>query len=57
MRSVQSKSLQFVYDRLASLLRTLQMTDLDEFRPLYLVADYATLVSTYNKGGRDRPTV
>jgi DNA excision repair protein ERCC-2 len=52
MRAFQTQSLRFVYDRLASLLRTLQLTDLDEFRPLQLVADYATLVSTYNKGKR-----
>ncbi len=36
--------------RLNSLLRTLEVTGLDEFSPLMQVADFATLVSTYADG-------
>ncbi|SPR01196.1 DNA 5'-3' helicase [Plasmodiophora brassicae] len=50
MRSSQTNSLRFIYDRLVSLLRTLQISDLDEFVPLQLVSDFATLVGTYSKG-------
>ena len=33
-----------------SLLRTLEVTDLDEFTPIQLVADFCTLVATYEDG-------
>ncbi len=36
--------------RLNSLLRTLEVTGLDEFSPLIKVSDFATLVSTYADG-------
>ena len=35
----------FCYDRLSSLLKTLEITDTDEYTPVQLVADFATLVS------------
>lgn len=48
--ALERKPLKFAYSRLNSLLRTLEVTGLDEFRPLVDVADFATLVGTYNKG-------
>jgi len=45
-----SRALRMCYDRLNSLLRTLQITDIDEYTPLSLVTNFATLVSTYDKG-------
>lgn len=44
------KTLRFCYDRLSSLLKTLEITDLDDYNPIHLVADFATLVGTYAKG-------
>lgn len=44
------KTLRFCYDRLSSLLKTLEITDMDDFTPIHLVADFATLVGTYAKG-------
>ena len=44
------KTLRFCYDRLSSLLKTLEVTDLDSYTPIHLVADFATLVGTYAKG-------
>ncbi len=40
----------FCSERLTSLVRTLELTDLDEFFALQKVAAFATLVSTYDKG-------
>ena len=45
-----SKPMKFVADRLRSLLRTLECTDVHEYAPLMLIADFATLVSTFQKG-------
>ena len=45
-----SKPMKFVADRLRSLLRTLEVTDVQDFSPLMLIADFATLVSTFQKG-------
>ncbi len=44
------KPLRFTYSRLNSLLRTLEITSLEEFLPLQDVANFATLVSTYLDG-------
>jgi len=44
------KTLRFCYDRLSSLLKTLEITDMDDFVPIHMVADFATLVGTYAKG-------
>jgi len=35
---------------LTSLLKTLEITDTDDFTPIHLVADFATLVGTYARG-------
>lgn len=47
---IEAKPMKFVSDRLRSLLRTLEVTDMQDFSPLLLVADFATLVSTFQKG-------
>ncbi|CAM9956964.1 unnamed protein product [Ectocarpus sp. 6 AP-2014] len=48
--ALERKPLKFAYSRLNSLLRTLEVTGLDDFRPLVDVADFATLVGTYTEG-------
>ncbi|KAK9867834.1 hypothetical protein WJX84_011959 [Apatococcus fuscideae] len=48
--AIEGKTLRFCYDRLASLLKTLEITDMDDFTPIHLVADMATLVGTYARG-------
>lgn len=40
----------FCAERLQSLVRTLELTRLDELRSLQKVATFATLVATYEKG-------
>jgi len=47
---IEQKPLRFVSERLRSLLRTLEVTDMQEFTPLMLIADFATLLATYQKG-------
>ena len=47
---IDSKSLRFCYDRLSSLMRTLEITEMDEFYGVQLIADLATLVGTYKVG-------
>ena len=47
---IDAKPLRFVSDRLRSLLRTLEVTDVQDFSPLMLIADFATLVSTFQRG-------
>lgn len=42
--------MKFAHDRLTSLMNTLQITTLDEFQAITVVADFATLISTYFKG-------
>ncbi len=46
----ETRACRFAYDRLSSLLKTLNVTDLDEFTPLGLVTNFTTLVSTYAEG-------
>jgi DNA excision repair protein ERCC-2 len=41
----------FCTERLQSLVRTLELTGLDEYHALQKVASFATLVATYEKGG------
>ncbi|KAK9508669.1 hypothetical protein O3M35_006172 [Rhynocoris fuscipes] len=47
---IDRKPLRFCAERLASLLRTLQISDQNDFSPLVLITHLATLVSTYTKG-------
>ena len=46
----------FCAERLQSLVRTLELNRLDEYSSLQKVANFATLVSTYEKG-IDVPTI
>jgi len=48
--SLEPKPLKFAYSRLNSLLRTLQLPNLDDFNALSDVADFSTLLSTYSEG-------
>jgi DNA excision repair protein ERCC-2 len=42
--------MRFCAERLQSLVRTLELSCLDEYYALQKVASFATLVSTYEKG-------
>lgn len=48
--SVDTRPLRFAYSRLNSLMRTLEITSMDEYAPLTLVADFCTLITTYPVG-------
>ncbi|PVU96684.1 hypothetical protein BB559_002304 [Furculomyces boomerangus] len=47
---IERKPLQFCSQRLASLVRTLEITDLEDYWGLQKVASFGTLVSTYDEG-------
>lgn len=47
---IDQKMLKFCYDRLHSLILTLEITDTDEFLHIQTVCDLATLVGTYSRG-------
>jgi DNA excision repair protein ERCC-2 len=47
---IDAKTLRFCYDRLSSLLKALEVTDMEEYAPLSLLSDFATLVGTYPRG-------
>ncbi|KAF9464697.1 hypothetical protein BDZ94DRAFT_1255696 [Collybia nuda] len=47
---IERRPLRFCAERLQSLIRTLQLSRLDEYSALQKVASFATLVSTYEKG-------
>lgn len=47
---IDRKPLRFVTQRLNSLMRTLEIEDMENFRSLSVVSTFATLVSTYSKG-------
>ncbi|OAY71461.1 DNA repair helicase UVH6, partial [Ananas comosus] len=47
---IDQKMLRFCYDRLHSLMLTLEITDTDEFLHIQTVCDFATLVGTYTRG-------
>ena len=48
--SLERKPLRFTYSRLNSLMRTLEITSLDEFNSLSEIANFITLVSSYLEG-------
>lgn len=48
--AIDAKTLRFCYDRLSSLMKTLEITATDDFTPVHLVADFATLVGSYSQG-------
>ena len=47
---IERKPLRFCAERLTSLVRTLELTSIEEYQPLQEVATFATLVATYEKG-------
>lgn len=47
---IERKPLRFCAERLSSLMRTLELTDIQDFSALTLISNFATLVSTYTKG-------
>jgi DNA excision repair protein ERCC-2 len=48
--NIEPKTLRFCSTRLNTLFATLQLPNLEQFTPLSIVADFATLVGTYSKG-------
>jgi hypothetical protein len=48
--SLETKPLRFAFSRLSSLLRTLQVSNLDDFNALTDVADFSSLLATYSEG-------
>lgn len=48
--SLEVKPLKFAYSRLSSLLRTLQVSNLDDYNALTDVADFSSLLATYSEG-------
>jgi DNA excision repair protein ERCC-2 len=47
---IERKPLRFCAERLTSLVRTLELTDLEHYSSLQRIAAFATLVATYDKG-------
>ncbi|KAF2402396.1 DNA repair helicase RAD3 [Trichodelitschia bisporula] len=47
---IERKPLRFCAERLTSLIRTLELTSIEDLHPLQEVATFATLVATYDKG-------
>ena len=47
---IDQRSLKFAHDRLTSLLNTLEIANLEEYSSINIIADFATLISTYFKG-------
>ncbi|KAK2999035.1 hypothetical protein RJ639_023090 [Escallonia herrerae] len=47
---IDQKTLRFCYDRLHSLMLTLEITDTDEFLHIQTICDFATLMGTYTRG-------
>ncbi|KAI9668364.1 MAG: DNA-dependent ATPase of the nucleotide excision repair factor 4 complex [Alyxoria varia] len=47
---IEKKPLRFCAERLTSLVRTLELTEIEDYQPLQEVAGFATLVATYDKG-------
>jgi len=50
MTGLEAKPMKFTYSRLNSLLRTLEVTSLDDHSDLAEIADFATLLATYQEG-------
>jgi DNA excision repair protein ERCC-2 len=47
---IERKPLRFCAERLTSLVRTLELTNIEDYQPLQEVATFATLVATYESG-------
>eukprot|EP00026_Physarum_polycephalum_P003399 Phypoly_transcript_03410.p1 GENE.Phypoly_transcript_03410~~Phypoly_transcript_03410.p1 ORF type:complete len:721 (+),score=86.18 Phypoly_transcript_03410:291-2165(+) len=48
--AIDARTLKFCSTRLNSLIRTLELPDMSQFSPISVIADFATLVGTYNDG-------
>ncbi|TID22225.1 DNA repair helicase [Venturia nashicola] len=47
---IERKPLRFCAERLTSLVRTLELSNIEDYQPLQDIATFATLVATYEKG-------
>ncbi|KAJ5676842.1 uncharacterized protein N7477_002475 [Penicillium maclennaniae] len=47
---IERKPLRFCAERLTSLVRTLELINIEDYQPLQEIATFATLVATYEKG-------
>ncbi len=47
---IEKKPLRFCAERLTSLVRTLELTSIEDYQPVQEVATFATLVATYEQG-------
>ncbi|KAK5467075.1 TFIIH/NER complex ATP-dependent 5'-3' DNA helicase subunit [Exophiala xenobiotica] len=47
---IERKPLRFCAERLTSLVRTLELTSIEDYQPLQEVATFATLIATYEQG-------
>lgn len=47
---IERKPLRFCFERLRSLLKSLELVDMQSYSPLILLANFATMVSTYTNG-------
>ncbi|KAI9683373.1 MAG: DNA-dependent ATPase of the nucleotide excision repair factor 4 complex [Trizodia sp. TS-e1964] len=47
---IERKPLRFCAERLTSLVRTLELSNIEDYQPLQEVATFATLAATYDKG-------
>jgi DNA excision repair protein ERCC-2 len=47
---IEKKPLRFCAERLTSLVRTLELTNIEDYQPLQDIATFATLVATYETG-------
>lgn len=54
---IERRPLKFCAERLTSLVRTLELTRIDEYSALQKVAAFATLVATYEKGERESASI
>ena len=50
MRTCPATLVRFCHERLASLVRTLELNNIDEFSSLQRITNFATLIGTYQKG-------
>ena len=47
---IERKPMRFCFERLRSLLKSLELADITNYSPLILLANFATMVSTYTEG-------
>ena len=48
--TITAACFRFCSERLRSLLKTMELPNVSDYSPLMLVANFATLISTYHKG-------